>query len=207
MHDKSQLPDVGRLDRKDDGRPLVVGIGGSTRHASRSLRALQIALEGADQAGAAILLFDIHQLDLPMFDAEHPDYQGENVRALFAAVRSAQALIVGAAVYTDTVSGALKNLFDYLSILEVDDPPGLTGRVVGRLSVALGLGTMGASMIVETICRGLGAWVLPDPVDLAGSSFDEEGHLCDVVARDRLLDLGRRVTAAAIARREAAEPA
>ena len=56
---------------------------------------------------------------------------------------------------------------------------------------------------MEIVCRGLGAWILPDPVDLGGSSFGEGHRVFDIVARDRLLALGRRVTEAAIARRAA----
>lgn len=204
MHDKSQLPDLKTLQRSD-GRPLVVGLGGSTRHHSRTLEALRIALEGAEGAGAAIALLDIHQLDLPMFDAEAPNYSFESAVVLLEAVKSASGLIVASPIYMETVSGALKNALDYLGILELDEPPGLTGKAIGRISVARGHASPGASLIVEIACRGLLAWVLPDQVDLGGGSFGEDGHLCDVLARDRLLTLGRRVTAAAIARR-AAEP-
>jgi FMN reductase len=204
MHDKSQLPVLTTLERTD-GRPLVVGLGGSTRHASRTLDVLRVALEGAERAGAAIMLLDIHQLDLPMFDAEAPNYQFESATLLLNIVRRAQGLIVASPIYMETVSGALKNALDYMSILELDEPPGLCGKAVGRISVARGHASPGASLIVEIACRGLGGWILPDPVDLGGSSFGEDHRLCDVVARDRLLTLGRRVTTAAIVRR-AAEP-
>jgi|SRR5690349_6126392 len=202
MHDKSQLPDL-KLIQQSDGRPLVVGLGGSTRHLSRSLDSLRIALEGAERAGAAIMLLDIHQLDLPMFDAEAPNYELENVRTMLEVVRSANGLIVASPIYSETVSGAVKNALDYLSILELDERPGLHGKAVGRISVTRGNPSPGASLIVEIVCRGLGAWILPDPVDLGGSSFGEGHRVFDIVARDRLLALGRRVTEAVIARRAA----
>jgi NAD(P)H-dependent FMN reductase len=204
MHDKSQLPDL-KLLAQSDGRPLVAGLGGSTRHESRTLEALRVALEGAQGAGAAIMLLDIHQLDLPMFDAEAPNYEIDSVRVMLEVVKSARGLVVASPIYMETVSGALKNALDYLGILELDEPPGLSGKAIGRISVARGNAAPGASLMVEIACRGLGGWVLPDQVDLGGGSFGEDHHLCDVVARDRLLTLGRRVTAAAIARR-AAEP-
>lgn len=203
MHDKSQLPDLTRIE--SDGRPLVAGLGGSTRHSSHTLEALRVALEGAQRTGAAIMLLDIHQLDLAMFDAEAPNYQSENVTVLLNIVRSAHGLIVASPIYMQTVSGAVKNALDYLSILELDDPPGFCGKAVGRISVSRGHASAGASLIVDIACRGMGAWVLPDTVDLGGTSFSEDHRLCDVVARDRLLTLGRRVTEAAVARR-AAEP-
>jgi FMN reductase len=205
MHDKGQLPDL-KLMQQSDGRPLVVGLGGSTRHQSRTLEALRVALEGAQGAGAAIMLLDIYQLDLPMFDAEAPNYEIESVKVLLEVVKSANGLIVASPIYMDSVSGAMKNALDYVSILELAEPPGLLGKAVGRISVARGNASPGASLIVEIACRGLKGWVLPDQVDLGGGSFGEDGHLCDVVARDRLLTLGRRVTGAALTKR-AAEPA
>ena len=204
MHDKSQLPDPKTL-MHSSGRPLVVGLGGSTRRGSRTLEALRVALEGAQGAGAASALLDIHELDLPVLDAEAPDREYKGVRVLLDVVKSAHGLIVASPIYMETVSGALKNALDYVSLLEFTEPPGLHGKAIGRISVARGRASPGASLIVEIACRGHGGWVLPDQVDLGGGSFGDDDRLCDVVARDRLLTLGRRVTAAAISRR-AVEP-
>ena len=52
----------------------IVGLGGSLSSASRSRAALLRALDGAEAAGAATRLFDIRELDLPMYnpDASEP---------------------------------------------------------------------------------------------------------------------------------------
>jgi NAD(P)H-dependent FMN reductase len=182
-------------------RPLVAGLGGSTRPASRALEALEAALEGAARAGAQTMLLDVRELAVPILDAGRPESDHTGVQTLLTAVRSAHALIVASPVYHETVSGAVKNALDHLSVLEQEAPPGLAGKVVGLASVCGNEPSMGATLAVRSACRALGAWVLPDSVDLGGASFDVEGRLCDVLARDRVRTLGRRVALAAVARR------
>jgi NAD(P)H-dependent FMN reductase len=104
-------------------------------------------------------------------------------------------------VYQETVSGAVKNALDHLWALDHDELRLLEGKVVGRVSVAGSLPGAGASQVLRTACRALGAWVLPESVDLGGASFDSGDRVCDVLARDRLRTLGGRVTLAAVARR------
>jgi NAD(P)H-dependent FMN reductase len=45
----------------------IVALGGSLAKQSTSLAAVRIALEGASEAGAHIALYDVRQLDLPMY--------------------------------------------------------------------------------------------------------------------------------------------
>ena len=65
------------LPHDDTNRPTVterlatVGLGGSLAQPARSLAALRFALDGAAQAGAATTLFDLRELDLPMYNPEH----------------------------------------------------------------------------------------------------------------------------------------
>ena len=52
-------------------QPLtIVGLGGSLARTSRSLAALQVALEGAAEAGASTKLLNLRELDLPMYNPD-----------------------------------------------------------------------------------------------------------------------------------------
>jgi len=177
---------------------VVVGLGGSTRSGSRALEALSVALRGAARAGTETRLLDVRELSLPVLDADRPGWEFESVRRLLAGVRQAHGLIVASPVYQETISGALKNALDYLTALELEDPPGLSGKVIGLVSVSGGLPGAGASLAMQIACKGLGGWVLSESEDLGGTSFDLDGKLCDLLARDRLLALGRRVALAAL---------
>ena len=46
----------------------VVGLGGSLSNDSRTLTALETALEGAQQSGAETTLLDLKELNLPFYD-------------------------------------------------------------------------------------------------------------------------------------------
>jgi hypothetical protein len=46
----------------------IIGLGGSMASDSTSLAALEIALAGAEAAGAEIQLFNVREMNLPMFE-------------------------------------------------------------------------------------------------------------------------------------------
>ena len=187
-------------ERLDGFRPVVLGLGGGTQQHSRALDALRVALQGADRTGAETPLLGMRELSLPVLDAEQPELI-ESVQTLLAAVRRADGLILASPVYQETVSGALKNALDHLSVLDQEEAYALSGKVVGLVSVSGSLPGLGASLAVQTACRALGTWVLPNSVNLGSASFDIEDRVCDLLARDRLLALGRRVALGAVARR------
>ena len=126
----------------------VVGIGGSLSKefkASSSLAALKIALEGAAEGGARTELFDLRELDLPMYmpDGEATDA----VRRLCEAVYEADGLIWSSPLYHGTISGAFKNALNWLELLGKRQPAYLTDKVVGLISTAGG--TQGLQPINE----------------------------------------------------------
>jgi hypothetical protein len=107
-------------------RPLVVGIGGTTRAASSTERALGFALRGAQAAGAHTRLFGgtfLHSL--PHYAPEQPNRTKEQLQ-LIDAVRHADALIIATPGYHGGVSGLVKNALDTLEELRAD------GRQHGR---------------------------------------------------------------------------
>jgi FMN reductase len=184
----------------DGFRPLVVGLGGSTRRASRALEALGVSLRGAVDSGAETLLLSVRDLSLPILNAEQPEWEQEPVQTLLAGIRRAHGVILASPVYQESISGALKNALDYLVVLENEGAPGLSGKAVGLISVSGSLPSMGASLGMRAACKGLGGWVLPEHVDLGSTSYNSDGRLCDLLARDRLLELGRRLVLGIVAR-------
>lgn len=178
----------------------VLGLGGSLRDGSRTLKALRIALQGAAEAGAETRLLDLKTLKLPLYD-DRPDPQTypEDVFRLVAEVRWADGLLLATPVYHGTLSGSLKNALDFLELLADDDPPWLGGRVVGLIAVAGGsTGTNAINSMLFT-CRTLHAWVAPTAVVVPGSAFPDD-ELRDLRVEERLRRLGREVARAATVR-------
>jgi FMN reductase len=163
----------------------VLGIGGSTRRASKSLVLMQSALHLAADAGAEVILADVRTLDLPIYDHDRPlqDYPS-SLHELLSAARAADAYILCSPTYHGTVSGAVKNALDALNFLEDEDPP-----YFGRKPVALmALGGGGAANVLNSLhhaTRALNGVTISTTLTAHGSAI-REGEISDEAVRRRL---------------------
>jgi FMN reductase len=190
----------GTLDR----RPLVVGIGGSMRPRSTTLTALERALAGAEAAGARAELLDVRALALPMYEPDLPvSAFGDGAVRLVRAARRADALLLATPAYQGTLAGVVKNALDYLQFLAADDPPYLTGKVVGLIATADG-GQAAPNAVAALVhaAHALRAVVAPFtvPIPRAWSLLDPGGEVADPWGR-RLDALGQQVADLAAALR------
>ena len=170
----------------------VVGISGSLRTNSHTLKTVQIALNGALDAGAHTQLIDLNDFHLPLCNGNTPESNyPENVFKLREIVLRADGIILGTPEYHGGVSGVLKNALDLLGIKEFEN------KMVGLVGVAGG--AQGAIHSLDSLrisCRSLRAWVTPQQASIAftGNAFDESGKLKDSNLEQRVLDVGKQVT-------------
>ena len=163
-------------------RPLVVGIGGTTRAASSTERALRIALAGAEAEGARTRLFGgtfLHSL--PHYAPEHGERTAEQLE-LIEAVREADAVIIATPGYHGGVSGLVKNALDTLEELSNDKRPYLDGRAVGCIVVADGWQACGSALAaLRSIVHALRGWPTPlgATINSALQPFDDDGAFKD----------------------------
>jgi FMN reductase len=175
----------------------VVGVGGSLGIPSRSLAALKIALSGAEAAGAMTKLFDIRSLDVPLYDpAVEPPMR---IRDLADEVQCAHGLLWSSPLYHGTLSGSFKNVLDWLQILSDRDPPYLTNKIIGLISVAGGVQGLQAVNTMEFVVRAMRGWAVPMvmPIARAWQVFDEAGRPKDPATEQQLHALGAEVVRAA----------
>lgn len=178
-------------------RPIrIVGLGGSSNPRSSTTAALEVALVGAREAGAEVVSFDVQTLALPMYAYGMSTPAAE---AFATAVRGAQGMIWCSPLYHGSVSGAFKNTIDWLEMLSGDDPPYLTGKVIGLVATAGGDQALQAINCMENIVRALRGWTLPltAPVARADAAFDPDGAARDALLGERLRAVGREVVRAA----------
>jgi FMN reductase len=173
----------------------IVGLGGSIARVSRSRAALQLALDGAADAGAGTELLDLRHLDLPMYDPDDEADPPEAAATLIASCRGADALVWSSPMYQGTISGAFKNALDWLHPLGRLDPPYLHDKVVGLISTAGGTQGLQAINTMEFATRALRAWSVPYvvPVGTAARVFDDDGRLRDSSVGEQLTRLGHEV--------------
>ncbi len=175
----------------------VVGVGGSLGVPSRSLAALKIALSGVEAAGAQTKLFDIRTLDVPVYDpAVEPPIR---IHELANELHCAHGLLWSSPLYHGTISGAFKNVLDWLEILSDRDPPYLTNKIIGLISVAGGVQGLQAVITMEFAVRALRGWAVPMvmPIPRAWQVFDESGQPRDPAIEQQLRALGAEVVRAA----------
>lgn len=179
-------------------RIKVVGIGGSMAVRSTSRAALAIALEGVAEAGAETQLFDVRELNLPLYSPDRTDTP-QRAHEFAETVCEAQALIWSSPLYQGTISGAFKNTLDWLQLLSDKTPPFLTDKVIGLISTAGGTQGLQAVNTMEFIVRALRAWAVPLvlPIARANQAFDDEGRPRDPAITAQLHAIGREVVRAA----------
>jgi FMN reductase len=174
----------------------IVGLGGSLAPQSASLAALNVALTGAREFGARVQLFDLRELNLPLYvpGAPVPDA----ARRLCDATYAAHGMLWSSPLYHGTISGAFKNALDWLQLLGDRTPPYLTDKVVGLISTAGGTHGLQAVNTMEFVVRALRGWAVPLvlPIPQALRVF-QEGRVLDARIEQQLRALGHELARAA----------
>ena len=176
-------------------RPLIVGLGGTTRPGSSSEKALCISLRAAERAGAKTVLLAGSQLDLPTYAPERKE-RTDAASTLVAALRRCDGLIIASPSYHGSISGLIKNALDYTEDLAKDDRVYFDGCAVGLISC--GAGWQGAGHALTTlrsIAHSLRGWPTPMGAMLNTTMrlFDETGECLDSSARFQLETVGSQV--------------
>ncbi len=172
----------------------IVGLGGSLRPNSTSRAALEVALEGAGEAGAEIELLDLHVLKLPMYDPGSEDVP-ESVTRLVESTYVSDAMIWSSPLYHGSISGSFKNALDWLILLGKREPSYLADKVIGLISVAGGTQGLQAINTMEFIVRALRGWAVPlvVPIPQSWQAFDETSKPSDPQIEGSLKALGKEV--------------
>lgn len=151
-------------------RPLIVGLGGTTRALSTSEEALQYALGRARALGADTELLVGPQILLPIYTPESPERSAE-ARHLVRVLRRADGIIVASPGYHGSLSGLIKNALDYAEDLRDDERPYFDGRAVGLIACAYGWQATGSTLnTLRSIVHALRGW--PTPLGVAINTSD-----------------------------------
>ncbi|MGB9068958.1 MAG: NAD(P)H-dependent oxidoreductase [Candidatus Acidiferrales bacterium] len=198
------MPDPTNAD--NPARPLIVGIGGTTRPASSTDRAIRISLQAAEEAGARTHFFDGRFLSrLPHYVPEHPERNDEQ-RQLVDTVRRADGLIVASPGYHGGVSGLVKNALDLLDDLRDDERCYLDGRAVGCIVNSAGWqASVSTLAALRSIVHALRGWPTPFGATLNTSEgiFDANGVCTDQKITAQLTLVGKQVVEFAVNYRRA----
>ncbi|ABD12808.1 MULTISPECIES: NADPH-dependent FMN reductase [Frankia] len=176
-------------------RPLIVGIGGSSRANSTTHQALATVLAMMGQAGAETMLLGAADLDLPMYAPERQERPAAALR-LLAAVERADGLVIATPGYHGGISGQVKNALDYLEDLRGAPRPYLDGRAVALIVGARGTQAAGTTLTaLRSTVHALRGWPTPLGVTLntAVPLFDPHGRVLDRTVAARLDTLADQI--------------
>ncbi|MHA6718426.1 NADPH-dependent FMN reductase [Sphingomonas sp. RS6] len=163
--------------------PHIVALGGTLRPQSSTGRLLAAALERAEARGATTTLLTGPDIAFPHYEPELGESHEGAVRFV-AALRSADAVIIGSPGYHGTLSGLVKTALDYVEVLSRDDRPYFDGMPVGLIATAAGWQAAVSTLhALRTITHALRGWPTPlglaintaepgDPVAQAATSID-----------------------------------
>lgn len=151
-------------------KPLIVGIGGTTRVGSTSERALAVALAHVQSLGCDTHVFGADAMPTEPYDPARPD-RSDKARAMVAALRAADGVIIATPSYHGGISGLVKNAIDFVEDMRADERVYLAGRAVGCIVVAEGAQAMGTTITsLRAIVHTLRGWPTPYAATLNSAS-------------------------------------
>ena len=168
----------------------ITGVCGSLSADGATRKALEIALKGAAEYNAETVLLELRDFNLVFYGSVPQDEYPPDVLQLRQALRDSQGIILATPEYHGSLTGALKNMLDLMSIEDFET------KIIGLVGVAGGdIGAINSLNTMKTICRNLHCWVLPQEVSIANSAqtFDDDGTVKDPAIEERLLNVGRQV--------------
>jgi FMN reductase len=176
-------------------RPLIVGVGGTTRQNSSTEKALQVSLKAAEAQGAETLLISGPDIVLPMY-APGDMERSEKSDRLVDVFRRCDGLIIASPSYHGSISGLVKNALDYTEDLREDPRVYLDGVAVGVIACAGGWqASVQTLMALRSIIHALRGWPTPmgAALNTAQPIFDQDGQCTDLSAKFQLETVGRQV--------------
>jgi NAD(P)H-dependent FMN reductase len=176
----------------------ILAVSGSSRRGSLNQKLLDIAANGARDAGATVTSIRLTDFALPLYDGDLEVDQGvpREVRRLQAEFAKHDALLIATPEFNGGYTAALKNALDWVSRPQEDGTSGVTllaGKVAALVSASPGqLGGLRSQLALRTVLDKLGVVVIPDAfaLGLAHKAFEGEIGLKDKAAEKAVIGVG-----------------
>ena len=162
----------------------ILGLSGEYGAKTKSGLLVTLALEQAKILGAEIEYWDLTTKPLPLVGEEgcwtHP-----TVKEFQEKLLSCDAFLIASPEYHGSLSGVMKNTFDWMYDKHVG------GKVFGLMSTLGGMTNSNTINHMRTIVRWLHGWSVPEQVVIGHvkEAFDEDGQLNDEALVQRLKQL------------------
>jgi NAD(P)H-dependent FMN reductase len=160
--------------------PRVLVVSGSARLHGHASAVVEHVLAVTREAGAELRSCDLSQVRLPLMEQGQSDQpELPEVRRVRADAAWAQGFVLVTPEYHGSMSGALKNWFDFLWLE-------LAGKFAGVVAVTGGGGGDMSLVAVRNCFNWCHGFTLPYQAAARPADFDGEGRLVSATARDRI---------------------
>lgn len=176
----------------------ILAFAGSYRENSYNKRVLNIAVEGARDAGADVTVIDLRDFPMPVYNNDDVDSSGfdSNALRLQDILNEHDGFLIASPEYNGSLPGGMKNAIDWAS--RANDKYKMYEVFKGKTAAMItaspggfgGLRCLGHLRGVLTI---MGIWVLPSEIAVSSvaSKFDGDSpEMTDEKMRSALKDLG-----------------
>lgn len=159
----------------------VLGLSGEYRTTSKSGMLIARALALAEEQGAEVHFWDLAEKPLPLV-GEDGCWNHPNVQEFQNLLLETDAFFVASPEYHGTMSGVMKNTFDWMYDKHVG------GKVFGLMSTLGGVTNSNTLNHMRITLRWLHAWPVPEQLAIGNvkEAFNDDGHLNDESLHERL---------------------
>ena len=172
----------------------ILAFAGSFREHSYNKRVLNIAVDGAREAGGDVTLIDLRDYPIPIYNADDHETKGfdENAMRFQDILADHEGLLIASPEYNGSIPGGLKNAIDWAS--RKSEKYGMNEVFKGKTAamITASPGAFGGIRCLQHLRGGLtimGTWVLPAEiaVSFVGTKFDgDETEMHDEKMRSTL---------------------
>tara|TARA_B100000575_G_scaffold271205_1_gene252320 strand:+ start:1724 stop:2326 length:603 start_codon:yes stop_codon:yes gene_type:complete len=162
----------------------VMGLSGSLGRASKNGMLVDLALSKAESKGAEVFFWDLQEKPLPLV-GEEGCWSNPMVKEFQELAASCDAFLVSSPEYHGTMSGVMKNTFDWVYENHVG------GKVFGLMSTLGGMSNSNTLNHMRIMLRWLHANPVSQQLALGHvkEAFAEDGSLVDETMDQRLENL------------------
>ena len=176
----------------------LLAFAGSTRENSYNQSVLNVAVQGAKEAGVEVTVIHLKDYDMPLFNEDDEKAQGipERARAFKQLLMEHDGFLIASPEYNSSYPAVLKNAIDWASRMEEGEKPlqAFKGKVVGIMAASAGgLGGIRVLVVLRMLLANLGMTVLPTQVAVAkvNTLMDENGVITNEKTIKQLKNLGK----------------
>lgn len=178
--------------------PKILAFAASTRRQSVNRKLLNIAVQGAEQAGAEVTCIHLDDYPMPLFNQDLEKEQGlpQSTRALKQLLHDHDGVLIASPEYNSAFSPLLKNVIDWTSRRESEQEQPLAawkGKPAAILSASPGArGGVRGLVFLRMLLANIGMLVIPEQetIPFAMQAFDDQGRLKDVTKQQSVTQLG-----------------